>query len=141
VRVDSWELLAFRVGEADVRIRCGGGTYIRALARDLGRLTGSAGHLSVLRRVASGAFHVSEASSLEQVREGRAPLLPPRAALPDIPVELLSVDEINRVAQGNPVDARTPGRRAALVAADGALVAYAERDGERWQPRVVMRRA
>lgn len=140
VRVDAWELLDSRGDELDVRITCGGGTYIRALARDLGRLTGSAAHLSVLRRVASGPFHVREASTLQSLREGDAPVLPPRAAFPKLPDELLSPDEINRVTQGNPVEARAAGERAALVSADGALVAYAERQGTRWQPRVVMRR-
>ena len=141
VRVDAWELLDHRGDEIDVRITCGGGTYIRALARDLGRLTASAAHLSALRRVASGAFHVRDASTLDDLRERRAPVLSPRAALPDVPAEMLSAAEINRVAQGNPVEARVAGGRAALVAEDGALVAYAERQGDRWQPRVVMRRA
>ena len=140
VRVDAWELLDFRGDELDVRITCGGGTYIRALARDLGRLTDSAAHLSALRRVASGAFHVRHASALDEVREGRATVLAPRAALPDLPAEPLSPTDVNRVAQGNPVEAHVAGSRAALVAADGALVAYAERQGDRWQPRVVMRR-
>lgn len=140
VRVFAWELLDFRGDELDVRITCGGGTYIRALARDLGRLTGSAAHLSVLRRVAAGPFHVRDASTLDQLRAGEASVLSPRAALPDVPDELLSAEEVNRVAQGNPVEARVAGERAALVSADGTLVAFAERQGSRWQPRVVMRR-
>ena len=140
VRVHAWEILDFRGHELDVRITCGGGTYIRALARDLGRLTGSAAHLTALRRVASGTFRVGGAVTLDELRAGTAPVLAPRAAFPELPAESLSSDEINRVAQGNPVPARIAGQRAALVADDGALVAYAERDGDRWQPRVVMRR-
>lgn len=141
VRVHSWEVLAFRGDALDVRITCGGGTYIRALARDLGRLTDSAAHLTSLRRMASGAFDVRDAASIDDLREGRAAVLAPRAALPDLPAESLSSADVNRVAQGNPVDAHVAGERAALVAEDGALVAYAERCGDRWQPRVVMRRA
>ncbi|HZE09717.1 MAG TPA: hypothetical protein VE110_13280, partial [Gemmatimonadaceae bacterium] len=46
---------------------CSGGTYIRALARDLGRLTSSAGHLSALRRTRVGTFDVSDAARLEDL--------------------------------------------------------------------------
>jgi len=141
VSVREWTPLGRDDRDFRVRITCGEGTYVRALARDLGRLTHSAAHLSALRRVASGAFHVRDASTLDEVREGRAPVLAPRAALPDLPAESLSAAEINRVAQGNPVEAHVAGDRAAIVAEDGALVAYAERRGDRWQPRVVMRRA
>ena len=56
VRVDSWEVLDLTPQHARVRIRCGGGTYIRSLARDLGRLVESAAHLTALRRTASGPF-------------------------------------------------------------------------------------
>jgi tRNA pseudouridine55 synthase len=149
VRVDSWELLNWRAGESeagaaelDVRITCGGGTYIRSLARDLGRLTGSAAHLCALRRVRSGAFRVTEATSLEALRAGEARLLPPLAALPHTPVELLSAAEVARVVRGIEVPATVAGDRAALVHEDSdALVALAERRGASWQPRVVMREA
>ncbi|MEO5588474.1 MAG: tRNA pseudouridine(55) synthase TruB, partial [Gemmatimonadaceae bacterium] len=61
VRVDSWQVHAIRDTEIDVSITCGTGTYIRALARDLGRAVGSAGHLSALRRISAGKFHVRDA--------------------------------------------------------------------------------
>lgn len=65
VVVHGWEIGAERAGEIDVRITCGGGTYIRALARDLGRATGSAAHLASLRRCRSGLFDVADAATLE----------------------------------------------------------------------------
>ena len=148
VRVDGWELLAWREasGEApaelDVRITCGGGTYIRSLARDLGRLVGSAAHLSALRRVRSGAFSVDRAVTLDALRDGSASLLPPIAALPHTPVELLTAADVARVVRGIDVPATVVGDRAALVHEESAaLVALAERRGARWQPRVVMREA
>ncbi len=122
-------------------IACGGGTYIRALARDLGRLTGSAAHLGALRRTRSGPFHVADAWSLDALREGRAVLRPALDALPTIPHVSLMGDDAERVLRGMPVPREDAASRAALVdSRSGALVAFAEADGARWQPRVVMRK-
>lgn len=140
VRVDRWELLAWRDDECDVRITCGGGTYIRSLARDLARLAGSAAHLSALRRTRSGVFDVSAAAPVDALAPGAVPLLAPLAALPDHPVQRLAIDDVRRVARGIDVAATTPGAWGALVHEEsGALVALAERRADRWQPRVVMR--
>ena len=65
VTVHSWELASFRDGQLKAVINCSSGTYIRALARDLGRLTSSAAHLASLRRTRAGTFDVADASSLE----------------------------------------------------------------------------
>jgi len=122
-------------------IACGGGTYIRALARDLGRLTGSAAHLAALRRVRSGPFRVVDAVSLEALRAGRAALRPALDALPTIPHVLLDGDDAERVLRGMTVPRGADAPRAALVdSRSGALVALAEADGVCWQPRVVMRK-
>ncbi|MFL5578061.1 MAG: tRNA pseudouridine(55) synthase TruB [Gemmatimonadaceae bacterium] len=144
VRVHEWRLGEWRRGaaegdELDVHITCGGGTYIRALARDLGRLTGSAAHLSALRRTRSGAFRVEQAATLDALRAGAAPVLPPLAALAGMPVDVLAGDAVSRVVRGIDVEACVDGERGALVSGEtGALVAVAERRGSRWQPRVVM---
>lgn len=69
VNVIEWDVRAVRPHELDVTITCGTGTYIRALARDLGRATGSAAHLSSLRRVRSGEFDVSDAATIEQMKK------------------------------------------------------------------------
>jgi tRNA pseudouridine55 synthase len=141
VRVDGWELLAWREGEdvvADVRVTCGGGTYVRSLARDLARATGSAAHLTALHRVRSGAFDVADAVSLDRLREGGVPLRPPLDALPEHPVQALDAADVRRVLGGIQVTATVDGAWGALVDADGALIALAERAGERWQPRVVL---
>lgn len=73
VNVHSWELRGVRepssVAEVDVAVTCDGGTYVRALARDLGRLSGSAAHCLTLRRLRAGAFDVGNAVSLADVRE------------------------------------------------------------------------
>ncbi|MDF1504109.1 tRNA pseudouridine(55) synthase TruB [Roseisolibacter sp. H3M3-2] len=141
VRVDAFALLAWREGapvEADVRVTCGGGTYVRSLARDLGRAVGSAAHLSALRRVRSGAFSVDDAVPLDRVRDGDVALRPALDALPEHPVQALDATDVRRVLGGIQVTATVDGAWGALVGPEGALVALAERAGERWQPRVVM---
>jgi tRNA pseudouridine55 synthase len=140
VTVHHWTLLGWRGADLDVEITCSGGTYIRALARDLGRLTSSAAHLVALRRTASGPFHVTDAVTLEELRAGRAALRPPLDALPGIATQPLAPADVTRVVRGQEVLATVGGDRAALLSTDAhTLVAFAERRGERWQPRVVMR--
>jgi tRNA pseudouridine55 synthase len=65
VVVHSWDALDFRGETLSAVISCSGGTYIRALARDLGRLTSSAAHLGALRRTRVGKFDVRDAATLE----------------------------------------------------------------------------
>jgi tRNA pseudouridine55 synthase len=140
VTVHEWRLGAWRDNDLDVEIVCGGGTYIRALARDLGRLTNSAAHLVALRRTGAGPFSVDDAVSIEDLRARRVTLRPPLDALSGLSVQNLTPPDVSRVARGQEVEASVEGERAALVAEDsGVLVAFAERRGERWQPRVVMR--
>jgi tRNA pseudouridine55 synthase len=137
VTVHSWETLEMRSDEIDVRISCSGGTYIRALARDLGEIAGSAAHLVALRRTRSGAFAVGDAAPFESLASGEARLVPMLRAVGHLPrVDLQPADAL-RVAHGNDIPAEITAPLAALVA-DGELVAIAAGAGSRWQPRVVL---
>lgn len=141
VHVEAWTVREWRTTELDVRITCAGGTYIRALARDLGRLAEGAAHLSALRRVQCGRFSVNEACTVEGLHAAQPMLLPPRAAVPSLPAQVLTASEAIRVAHGQRVRASEPGARAALVDAAGTLVAVADRADGDWRPRLVMRDA
>lgn len=55
--------------QIDVRIHCSSGTYVRALARDLGKALGTSGYAKSLRRISIGDFHVKDAISLEKINE------------------------------------------------------------------------
>ncbi len=140
VRVDEWRISAWRGADLDVVITCGGGTYIRALARDLGRCTESAAHLAALRRTQSGPFRVENAATVETISEGSAPVLGVLAALVSTPAQRLEDDEVARIVRGLEVEADVAGSHAALLDGEGKLVAVAERRNDRWQPRVVLRR-
>ncbi len=74
VNVASWIIRSARSDEIDVTIECGTGTYIRSLARDLGRLTGSAAHLVALRRTRSGQFDVGSAIKVDAMLGSPPPL-------------------------------------------------------------------
>jgi tRNA pseudouridine55 synthase len=141
VVIHRWEVRAQQGADLAVTITCGGGTYVRSLARDLGVVAGSVACLTSLRRIRSGHFDVAGAASLDQLREGKAHILPARTAVPGLPAEELSDLDARRVARGESVPASVNGSRAALVAGDGALLAIADRDGDRWRPRLVLRAA
>jgi tRNA pseudouridine55 synthase len=141
VTVHAWKIEHWSDATLTATISCSGGTYIRALARDLGRATGSAAHLSALRRVASGPYSVDMAVTVQGVKEGALPIGSPVAGLAECVADRLDASALERVVHGLPVPAAVPGRRGALLDGDGELVAVAERDGERWQPRVVLRDA
>ena len=68
VTVHKWETGEQRDDSLFATITCSGGTYIRALARDLGRRAGSAAHLESLRRIAMGSLHVREAMTLDELK-------------------------------------------------------------------------
>jgi tRNA pseudouridine55 synthase len=69
VRIFSLELLGYEWPEAVLEVHCSKGTYIRQLAADLGEKLGCGAHVSQLRRLSSGPFHIEDALSLEELEE------------------------------------------------------------------------
>jgi tRNA pseudouridine55 synthase len=93
---------------AVVDVECSAGTYIRALARDLGEAVGGAAYLGALVRTASGPFRLEDAVSLERAREaaGDGPdrlaslLLPVDAGLDELPELVVTDEEVQAIARG-----------------------------------------
>jgi tRNA pseudouridine55 synthase len=129
--------------QASFEAECGKGTYVRALARDIGREIGCLGHVAALRRIAVGPFSEEDMISLEEVEalchraaagEGNLAdaLLPVATALDDIPALAVSRADAARLQRGQAVLMR--GRDAPVlrgtvyVTAAGSLVALAEVD-------------
>jgi tRNA pseudouridine55 synthase len=128
---------------------CGKGTYVRALARDMGRTLGCLGHVAALRRTAVGPFLEEIAASLdavqriEQTADGARPvppaLLPVAAGLASLPALRVSPADAGRLARGQAVLLR--GRDAPVmegwvsVSAQGALVALAQVEKGELRPR------
>lgn len=138
VHVQAWEVVEATPAALRARISCGTGTYIRSLARDLGRAVGSAAHLAELRRVRVGPFDVRDANDIEALRSGALHVRDLREALGDLPSEVLDEEAVRRVRHGMMIHATVAGVRAALVDSQGELVAVAGRDGDRWHADVVL---
>jgi tRNA pseudouridine55 synthase len=121
--------------DVDATVRCSSGTYIRALARDLGQDLGTGGHLTRLRRTRVGGYGLGQAKTLEQLAE-RFEVLPlAQAAAAAFPRRDLSADEARRLAHGARLTAEPQppqtARTTAAFAPDGSLVALlTEQDGQ-----------
>ena len=106
VRVDELRLLGYDGKVAELACQVGPGTYIRALARDLGERLGGAAHLATLRRTGVGPFEVSAAARLD-ARPDReavmARLLDPLSALRGIPRLSVSEEEAGLLGHGRPL--------------------------------------
>ncbi|MDR3546324.1 MAG: tRNA pseudouridine(55) synthase TruB [Candidatus Limnocylindrales bacterium] len=148
---------------AIVEVACSAGTYVRALARDLGAAVGSAAYLGALRRTAAGPFTLDDAVSLDVVREAAANgrfaalLRPVGTGLDDLPAVTLEADELTVVAHGGwiseasrlPAQSPAPAgtvsgggvaaaERVRLLRVDGSLAAIARRAGGRLVPDKVL---
>jgi tRNA pseudouridine55 synthase len=118
--------------DVDVRVRCSSGTYIRALARDLGAALGVGGHLTALRRTSVGPYEVGQAATLDQLAE-RLELMPlAQAARAAFGHRELTAEEAARIAHGGRLPALGSGQApVAAFAPDGSLVALlTEADGQ-----------
>jgi tRNA pseudouridine55 synthase len=139
VTVHKWIVLGRSGADLDVEVHCSAGTYVRALARDLGEACGSAAHLAALRRTGSGRFTVDEARSVDDMERGDFTLLPPGAAVRHLPAQQLDDLDARRICRGQNVTALPDlrGDVAALCHGDD-LIAVGVRDGESWRPKVVL---
>ncbi len=137
VRIRRLDLLERREAEVDLEILCSAGTYVRALARDLGELLGIPAHLSALRRLASGPFRVEQAVPADRLlwEDSSDPLgLSLEDALADLPAAAVSEDYRPRLEHGaqpapDDLDWEGPlppaGAWVRLLAAGGELLALA----------------
>jgi len=118
--------------DVDVRVRCSSGTYIRALARDLGTALGVGGHLTALRRTRVGPYDIGQARTLEQLAE-QLELLPlAQAAAAAFPRRELTAEEAQLIGHGGKLPALGTGEKpVAAFDPDGSLVALlTEADGQ-----------
>jgi tRNA pseudouridine55 synthase len=120
--------------EADISLRCSSGTYVRALARDLGAALGVGGHLAALRRTAVGPFTVAAAHPLDRLEAaGERALVPiAAAARATFPAVDLGDDQAAHVRVGRALDVVLPSAGpVAVFDPAGAFLALYEQRGER----------
>jgi tRNA pseudouridine55 synthase len=152
VTVSRFDILATRPGEVDgipvldvdVEVTVSSGTYVRALARDLGAALGVGGHLSALRRTRVGAFTLDRAHDLEALGAIEDPEQIPVTPLADaaraqFTVRELTITETTAVGYGQRVDSAQEGRTepVAAFAPDGRLVAMLDETGRQARAHVV----
>ena len=132
------------VVDVDVTVVCSSGTYVRALARDLGAALGVGGHLTALRRTRVGGYSLADARTLDELADVADDVPIDVLGLADaaraiFPVRALTADEEvalsygKRIARG-PVASDGP---VAAIAADGTLVALLEDRGSQAAPVLV----
>ncbi|GAA1265374.1 tRNA pseudouridine(55) synthase TruB [Arthrobacter pascens] len=134
------------VVDVDVTVECSSGTYIRALARDLGSSLGVGGHLTALRRTHVGPYSLDQARTLEQLADDLEVLDISQAARALMPNRELTAEETTeisfgrRIAAGAPAgsaESATADRPAAAFAPDGSLVALLADSGSFAKPVLV----
>jgi len=147
IEIDSFELVGQPDKDhAEFEVECGKGTYVRSLARDIGRTLGCLGHVSVLRRTLVGDFSEEATVNLVQLEQAgadeaslRALLQPVAAGLQSLPAVKVSEPDAQRLAQGQSVFLR--GRDAPVfegpvsVSVSGNLVALAEMEAGQLYPK------
>lgn len=146
VRIDRFDVLAVRrdadTVDVDVAVDCSSGTYIRALARDVGDALGVGGHLTALRRTRVGRFGLDQARTLEQLAE--TPTLSytlDDACLQAFPRRDLTESEAVDASHGRPLAPAGIDGLYAAVAPDGRVMALLEDAGRRTRSVVVIRPA
>jgi tRNA pseudouridine55 synthase len=96
------DLVARRGDELDLEVSCSPGTYIRALARDLGAALGTGGHLTALRRLRSGSFGLEQAVTLDALTV-EAPLVSLKDLLPELPAAVVGAEGRAAIRNGRPL--------------------------------------
>lgn len=131
VRIDRIDLLSYAWPWVELEIECGGGTYIRSIARDLGEALGCGGLVEVLTRTRIGPFNITDAINPETLTPETLPghLRSAVETVAGLPRIMLTAEQVARVGSGQALPlAGLPAGEIALLGPDGRLVAIAEAD-------------
>jgi tRNA pseudouridine55 synthase len=146
VRIDLFDVRAIRhhdgLIDVDVEVDCSSGTYIRALARDVGAALGVGGHLTALRRTRVGRFGLDQARTLDDLAEQpRLSYSLDEACLQSFPRRDLTDDEAKDTRHGRPLKPVGIEGVYAATAPDGRVIALLTDHSNRTKSVVVLRPA
>jgi len=146
VRIDRFEVVSTRSHgqfvDLDVEVDCSSGTYIRALARDLGDMLGVGGHLRALRRTRVGRFGLDQARTLDELtRQPGLSLSLDEACLQMFARRDLTAEEADAAANGRALTSAGIDDIYAASTPDGRVIALMRDDGPRTRSVVVVRPA
>jgi tRNA pseudouridine55 synthase len=139
VTVHSLEVVSTSLGDAaevDIEVHCSSGTYIRAIARDLGEALGVGGHLTALRRTAVGPFGIDSARTLDELAESFAMTPISEAVRAWFPVHAVDDADAAAVRVGRPLDLPLDVLTG-VFAPDGTFLALYEPSGDTARPVAV----
>lgn len=124
--------------DVDFLVEVGSGTYVRALARDVGETLGCGAHVTALRRTRVGRWRVAEAVSPDRLGPDAIPVRPAADAVRHLPARQLSEAEHGVVRHGRAVPLAQPATGPVALLAGEHLVAVAEPSGTWLKPKVVL---
>src|SRR5712671_3084210 len=136
VEVSAFELVEFTPPSIQFRVVCGGGTYVRSLAHDLGKRLGCGAHLTSLRRLQSGDFGIADAVPLDSA--GISDITPLDQLFLRWPAIVVSGLEERRVRKGNPIPSEGASGLARILNKQGEFLAVAAVESGWARPRVVL---
>ncbi|WP_327150474.1 tRNA pseudouridine(55) synthase TruB [Nocardia sp. NBC_01329] len=126
--------------DLDVVVDCSSGTYIRALARDLGAALGVGGHLTALRRTRVGPFTLEHARTLEELAEDPAPSLDIDTAVRlSFPQRTIGAAEAEKLRDGRWLEPVGQAGVYAALTTDDKVIALLQEKGDRAAPVLVVR--
>ena len=116
--------------DVDVEVGCSTGTYVRALARDLGAALGTGGHLTALRRTRVGVFGIDQAHTLDDLTESFSVVDLDDAVTMAFPRRDVTEDEATAVSHGRPVPIAGETGPTGVFGPDGRVLALMTPDGD-----------
>jgi tRNA pseudouridine55 synthase len=133
VTVYALELVARGRDTIELELRCSAGTYVRALARDLGERLGTGAHLMALRRTRSGCFDIGQAVPGDQLEGAAGRLVPLSGLLLELPAVVVGEEGQRRIGHGRELGPEhvlsgfpeAPVERVRLLDGSGQLLALA----------------
>jgi tRNA pseudouridine55 synthase len=142
VTISQLDILDIRHKDAttlvDIAVTCSAGTYIRAIARDLGAELKVGGHLNILRRTRVAGFTLDQAVGIDQLKGGNVKTLDlADVARATFPVRELALDEVNELSFGRPLSPNQGDEIFAALSPDNRLIALLKNASDKAKPVAV----
>jgi tRNA pseudouridine55 synthase len=144
IEIYSLSLVGYNRPDLVFEVTCSSGTYVRALARDIGEALGCGAHLTSLTRTAAGPYELSDSITIDELKTGdidiwreKNAFIPMAEVLPDFPTIEITGEDATRVSHGKEIAlARADEAEGLLVklVLDGTLAAVGRVDGDSVRP-------
>jgi tRNA pseudouridine55 synthase len=137
-QIFEWKILRFDPPMIDLEVHCGSGTYVRSLARDIGRALGSCAHTTRIHRTQVGAFTLNESQTIEAYEANPELCVSMLEMLRGFSKRVLTPEEEAEIRLGRRIPRQDELGLVALVSHDGRLVGVGDVVEEQIQPQRVL---